>query len=188
MAKLLLHICCGVCGLEVIERLKSEYQNIVLFFYNPNIFPEEEYKKRLAAARQTAKLKKVKLTEGPYDTQNWFSAVSGLENEPEGGRRCEICFGIRLEKTARLAKETGCDRFATTLSISPHKSAEVINRVGESLARKYDLVFLAENFKKKDGFKKTMTAAKKHKIWRQNYCGCLFSHFAAIQKNDKQMA
>ncbi len=188
MTKILLHICCGVCGLEVIERLKLRYPKITLFFYNPNIFPEEECEKRLAAARRAAKLKKVKLMEGPHDAENWFSAVKGLENEPEGGRRCEICFKIRLEKTACRAKETGHDCFTTTLSISPRKSAGTINEIGESLAKKYGLAFLTEDFKKKDGFKKTTAAARKHRVWRQNYCGCVFSLFSAAQKHGKQMA
>jgi predicted adenine nucleotide alpha hydrolase (AANH) superfamily ATPase len=181
--KILLHVCCGICSLEVIERLKQNFPNIILFFYNPNIYPLEEYERRLDVVRKIALLQKLELIEGPYEKKNWFSAIKGLENEPEGGRRCEVCFKIRLGKTAQKAKEIGCNFMSTTLTMGPRKKAQTINKIGEAMAQKYGLQFLAEDFKKKDGFKKTMATAKKHNFYRQNYCGCLFSFFPFSRYN-----
>ncbi len=173
--KILLHTCCGVCSLYVIKKLRERFGEIILFWYNPNIHPEEEYERRLTVIRKASRLKKLRLIEGSYEPERWFEVTRGLEKEPEGGRRCEVCFRMRLEKSIQAAKEASCDCFTTTLTISPHKSAEIINNIGKSLAEKYGVNFLAEDFKKKDGFKKTMAAAKRHKFYRQNYCGCVFS-------------
>jgi hypothetical protein len=157
----------------VIENLQKKFGEIILFWYNPNIHPKEEYKRRLAVVRKVSRLKNLPLIEGDYDPEKWFEAAAGLENEPEGGRRCEICFRMRLEKTAQTAKETGCNYFAATLTVSPRKPAALVNNIGESLAE--NVIFLAEDFKKEEGFKKTMTEAKKLNLYRQNYCGCVFS-------------
>lgn len=174
-SKILLHVCCGICGLEVIQRLKQDFNEVVLFFYNPNVQPNKEYQRRLAVVRQIAQSQKLKLIEGVCETARWLKAVKGLENEPEGGLRCPLCFEFRLAKTAETAEKSDCTWFATTLTVSPHKPAAIINAIGTKLAENYGLGFLAEDFKKKDGFKKTMAAAKKHNFYRQNYCGCLFS-------------
>jgi len=173
--KILLHICCGVCGLETIKRLKPNFRKITLFFYNPNIHPTKEYQRRLDVVKKIAETEKLELIEGPYEVQEWFSAVRGLENEPEGSRRCEVCFKIRLEKSAETAKKSDCEILASTLTISPRKNAALINDIGRKAAGNLGIEFSAEDFKKKDGFKKTMEAAKKSGIYRQNYCGCVYS-------------
>lgn len=173
--RILLHICCGICALEVIKELSKEFGEVVPYFYNPNIEPEEEYKKRLIFAQKAAEINNLRLIEGEYNNQDWRNFVAGLENEPEAGKRCELCFQYRLENSAKFAKQNNCNFFATTLAISPHKNARVINEIGQKLADKYQLKFLARNFKKEGGFKKTMELAKYYNFYRQNYCGCLFS-------------
>jgi hypothetical protein len=173
--KVLLHVCCGVCSLHVIETLKEKYEEVVLYFYNPNIHPEEEYKKRLAAVKDIAARLDLRLIEGHYDPEKWLADVAGYEKEPEGGARCPLCYAIRLHETARVAKKEGIGVFATTLTISPHKKATVINETGKKVAETFSILFLEEDFKKCDGFKKTMAHAKEHNVYRQNYCGCVYS-------------
>tara|TARA_Y100000310_G_scaffold339368_1_gene431836 strand:- start:3962 stop:4444 length:483 start_codon:yes stop_codon:yes gene_type:complete len=157
----------------VITELKKDY-NVTLFFYNPNVHPAEEYDKRLGEAKKIAKLLKVPLIEGDYDTKKWLDAVKGHEDDKEGGKRCEICFRVRLEETARLAKEKGFDLFTTTLTVSPYKNADVINKIGKEL-EKYNVKFLSADFKKKDGYRKSIELSKEHKLYRQHYCGCIYS-------------
>ncbi len=172
MKKALLHICCAVCAAGCVQKFRDDGFEITGFFYNPNIHPEAEYLKRLEAAKESSKALGLELIEGPYDKDNWLLSVKGLENEPEGGRRCGICFKSRLSVAAKYAKDRGFGYFATTLSISPHKNAKVINEVGRSLSPE---CFLDYDFKKEDGFKKTMDFAKGHNFYRQHYCGCIFS-------------
>jgi epoxyqueuosine reductase len=172
MNKILLHICCGVCSGWAIEKLKNDGLEVVGFFYNPNIHPEIEYNKRLAAARQAAELHQIDLVAGEYSPENWLAAVKGLEKEPEGGPRCAVCFRLRLEETCRKARELGIERFTTTLTISPHKSFELIRGLGKSLSPEG---FIDYNFKKEGGFQKSSDFSRQHGLYRQNYCGCVFS-------------
>jgi predicted adenine nucleotide alpha hydrolase (AANH) superfamily ATPase len=170
--KALLHICCGVCASEPIVRLMDYGYEVCGFFYNPNISPKAEYAKRLEAAKQACRFFSIELIEGLFDQQDWMKKIKGLEGEPEGGRRCQICYKLRLQATYNKALEKGFDHFASTLSISPHKNSCEINLIGSSLsAQKY----LDYDFKKSDGFKKAMDFSKKQALYRQDYCGCCYS-------------
>lgn len=146
-----------------------------LLFYNPNIHPEEEYQARLKEAREYASKLGLKLHELDYDADIWFRAMRGLEKEPEGGCRCEVCYRMRLGKTARFAATNGFDNVTTTLSISPHKNAKMINKIGKMIGDMYSLDFYAADFKKGDGFKKSTQMSKEAGLYRQNYCGCIYS-------------
>ncbi len=170
--KVILHICCGVCAAGVVERLTSEGHEVLGLFYNPNIHPPEEYNKRLEVAYQVAEKLDFSLAVLPYMPDEWFKETSFLADEPEGGKRCEVCFRIRLQGTYLYMEDRGYDAFTTTLTISPHKSAEVINRVGREIDGER---FLARDFKKKEGFKRATELAKKWALCRQNYCGCVYS-------------
>ena len=180
---LLLHSCCGPCSTAVIERLAPDYE-ITVFFYNPNITDEEEYEKRKENQKKFIESfnedpghdGKVAFMEGPYDRRNFLDICKGMENEPEGGRRCEKCFLMRLEKTAQTANMMNFDTFATTLSISPHKDKDTINYIGKRLASTYNTGFLDEDFKKKAGFQRSVELSKKYGLYRQRYCGCKFSN------------
>lgn len=172
--KLLLHICCAPCSTEVIERLSTQYE-VTGFFYNPNIHPKREYQSRLSELERFSGKAGFRVICSDYDVKGWFKRVKGLEKEPEGGKRCEICFRLRLEETAKAAKKGGFDIFTTTLTISPHKDAKVINTIGKDLEKTHGISFLAADFKKKDGFKKSVEHSKKHGLLRQDYCGCIFS-------------
>lgn len=178
----LLHSCCGPCSTSVVERLASDYQ-ITIFFYNPCITDVEEYQKRKAAQLDFIEQynssippkEHIRVMEGPYDTDNFYKAVEGLENEPEGGKRCHQCFWQRLEKTAETCSMAGCDYFTTTLTVSPHKNYKLISDIGKKLALKYNLSFLDMDFKKKDGFKRSTELSRQYGLYRQNYCGCEYS-------------
>jgi len=172
MNRVLLHICCGICSSSAIEKLKGDGFEVHGLFYNPNIHPEEEYRRRLEVAKAVADILRIKLIETPYEQENWLTRVKGLENEPEGGGRCAVCFKIRLEYTAKIAKEQGLNYFTTTLSISPHKNTKLINETGRTINQE---CFLEYDFKKGEGFKNAIDFARKHKLYRQNYCGCIFS-------------
>lgn len=175
--KLLLHSCCGPCSTAVIDKLKDEY-DLTIFYYNPNIFPQEEYIHRLNEQIKYVKAINLPIVviDGKYDDFNLFySKFKGLENQPEGGSRCSICIGLRMEKTAKMAKENSFDCFATTLSVSPHKNAKLINEIGLSLQEKNKIEYLVEDFKKKDGFLKSLRLSKQYNLYRQNYCGCKYS-------------
>ncbi len=174
MKKILLHVCCANCAVVPIELLKDKFK-ISLFWYNPNIHPAGEYQKRLADVERLATIYRVELVRGEYDQEQWFNLVKGLEGEPEGGQRCRICFQMRLEKTARLAQTIRIPYFATSLTVGTQKNARIINQLGKELAEKYGLEFFAADFKKKDGFKKSVVLSKKYNFYRQNYCGCLYS-------------
>jgi len=170
--KTVLHICCGVCAAGVVERLSLEGHEVLGLFYNPNIHPGQEYRRRLEAANQVAKELNFPLTVAPYIPEDWFREVSGLENEPEGGRRCEVCFRIRLKKTYLYMIDNGWDVFTTTLTISPHKSADVVNRIGWEVGGDR---FLARDFKKNEGFRRAIELSNRWSLYRQNYCGCIYS-------------
>ncbi len=172
--KLLLHICCGVCGAWIPKKLSADF-DVTLYFFNPNIAPEEEYKKRLDAAWQAADEAGVELVEGSYQPKEWLGLVRDHENDPEGGERCEMCFSLRLGETAKCAKENGFDFFASTLTIGRNKKAAVINPLGERWAAQFGLKFLAEDFKKGGGQAETDKESHRLGLYRQNYCGCIYS-------------
>ncbi len=170
--KIVLHICCGVCAAGAIERLTSEGHQIQGFFYNPNIHPKEEYERRLEVTRLVAKELHFPLEIGPYNPEEWHQEITSLENEPEGGKRCEVCFRIRLKRTYLYLLDYGWDAFTTTLTVGPRKAANVVNRVGQELAGDK---FLARDFKKKEGSRHAMELARKWNLYRQHYCGCIYS-------------
>ena len=172
MMRVVLHICCGVCAAGAAEKLIQEGHEVVGFFYNPNIHPREEYKRRLEVARVVAKELGFSLEVPPYHPEDWFEVAGSLEKEPEGGARCEVCYRLRLDRTFRFLQERGCDTFTTTLTIGPRKHAAVINRIGQEIGGNK---FLARDFKKKDGFKRATELAKKWDLYRQDYCGCVHS-------------
>ena len=174
MERLLLHICCGPCGTSVIERLSDTY-SIHGFFFNPNIQPEEEYYRRLDSTRDVASYFSIPMEIPGYDTDRFEEAVRGYEQEPENGARCSLCYRLRLEETARYARENGYGIFASTLTLGPQKRASVINPIGHEIAGKYSLRFLDGDWKKQDGFKRSLELSRTLKIYRQKYCGCLLS-------------
>lgn len=169
---MVLHVCCGVCAAGVVERLVSEGHQVLGFFHNPNIHPLDEYNRRLEVVRKVARELDFPLVEAPYTPEEWLRETEALAGEPEGGERCELCYRLRLKPTYLYMEENGWDAFTTTLTISPHKSAEVVNRVGWEIG---DDRFLARDFKKKEGYRRTMKLAKKWGLYRQNYCGCKYS-------------
>ena len=180
--QILLHSCCGPCSTACIERLLSDY-DITVYYYNPNIDDPVEYERRKAT--QMAFLQKfneepgsagrVSFMEAPYDPERFLEEVKGLEEEPEGGRRCSVCFWLRLQKTAETASMLHYDLFGTTLTVSPHKDYATISAIGKRLGAQYGVSYLDANFKKKDGFKRSIELSKKYGLYRQNYCGCRFS-------------
>jgi len=175
---ILAHVCCAPCSTYSFEKLISGGFAPVGFFYNPNIHPEEEYNRRLEELVKFAEFKNYPLIVQEDSSEIWFEAVKGLEEEKEGGSRCERCFRLRLEKTAIYAKENNFDGFTTVLTISPHKNSAVINQIGKELSEKFGIYFLEENFKKNEGFKKSLELSKEYNLYRQSYCGCVFSHRA----------
>ncbi|MEK6656235.1 MAG: epoxyqueuosine reductase QueH [Nitrospirota bacterium] len=172
--KMLLHICCAPCSTAVIERLRDEF-DITGYFYDPNIHPEEEYIRRLEETKGLYNKLSIPLIEAQYDAEIWFELTDNLKHEPEGGKRCELCYDMRLEKAAGFAKENGFDIFTTVLSISPHKKAAVINSIGKRLSEKYCIKFYEADFKKKDGFKRSLELSWEYSLYRQGYCGCVYS-------------
>ncbi len=176
--KLLLHSCCAPCSSYVLEYL-SEYFDITIFYYNPNIYPPEEYDRRVEEQKQLIKAMPLKsdvqFLQGEYQPEVFHTAVKGLEKEKEGGERCFVCYRIRLSEAARMAKEGGFDFFTTTLSISPHKNAAKLNEIGEQVAKEYGVTHLSSDFKKKNGFKRSIELSEKYALYRQDYCGCVFS-------------
>lgn len=175
---LLLHACCAPCSSYCLEYL-SNYFSITVYYYNPNIYPESEYSHRSAEVKRLISemnLKnKVSFIEGEFNPQEFYTCVKGLEKEKEGGERCFKCYRLRLESTAKLAKELGFDYFTTTLSISPLKKAYKINEIGEEIGEIYNVRHLPSDFKKKEGYKRSIELSKEHDLYRQNYCGCVFS-------------
>ena len=174
--KILLHVCCATCAAGCLERLKEMgFEDIVFFEFNPNIDPPEEHEKRCKDIRALSEMKNVPLIEGEHDHAMWLEAAEPYRGEKEGGKRCDVCFDIRLEKTAEKAKEIGAGVISTTLSVSPHKAYLKVLATGKEAAKKYGVEFLEEDFKKRDGFKKSLELSKKYNFYRQNYCGCEFS-------------
>ncbi|HIT30561.1 MAG TPA: epoxyqueuosine reductase QueH [Candidatus Scatomorpha stercoravium] len=173
--RLLLHSCCGPCSSYVLEYL-TRYFEVFLSYYNPNIQPREEYDLRLENQLCVlGRMPGVTLVPCGYDGGAYDEAVRGLEDEPEGGARCTECFKLRLDFAAREAKRLGCDYFATTLTVSPHKDAQRINAIGEALAGKYGVKWLPGDFKKRDGYKRSIELSREFGLYRQDYCGCLYS-------------
>lgn len=176
--RVLLHSCCAPCSSYCLEYL-SEFFDITVFYYNPNIFPQEEYAYRVSEIKRLIaemNLKRpVSFMEGEYVPERFFEAVRGLEDEPEGGKRCEKCFELRLREAAVLAKSGNFDYFTTTLSISPLKSAEKLNNIGEELAKQYGVRYLNSDFKKHGGYQRSIELSRQYDLYRQNYCGCVFS-------------
>ena len=180
-APLLLHICCAPCATHTVEVLRVDFE-VTGYFYGPNIHPEDEYRRRLAAMDRLAEAVDLPYYSGPYDTAAWLAATKGLELEPEGGERCTRCFELRLESTAREAAAKGIPWFAATLTISPHKDARRINAIGERAARDHGVRFLSADFKKKDGFRKSVDLSARHGLYRQRTCGCGPSAFDQRKK------
>jgi predicted adenine nucleotide alpha hydrolase (AANH) superfamily ATPase len=175
---LLLHSCCAPCSSYVLEYL-SQYFNITIYYYNPNISYEEEYERRTLEQQKLIQEMPVKnpiqFMQGEYETERFYDLAKGLEKEQEGGERCFRCYELRLEKTAKLAKEMGFDFFTTTLSISPLKNASKLNEIGEQLSSKYEVSYLFSDFKKKNGYKRSIELSKEYDLYRQDYCGCIYS-------------
>ncbi|MCL4377856.1 MAG: epoxyqueuosine reductase QueH [Actinobacteria bacterium] len=172
--KMLLHVCCANCSIYPLQILGKDF-DVFMYYYNPNIQPEDEYMKRLEYVKKISEIYNVPLITGEYEVKKWLESTETLKSEPEGGKRCQVCFEIRLAETAKKASEMKFDIFGTTLTISPHKNQEVINKIGKDLASKIELNFYRADFKKNDGFKNTMAMSKKLDIYRQNYCGCIYS-------------
>lgn len=181
-ASLLLHSCCGPCSTAVVERLADEF-DVTVFFYNPCITDEEEYQRRRSAQIQFIEKFneenmgrcRISFKEGDYRPGSFIEMVKGHEEDPEGGARCRLCFAQRLEKTAETARMTGHDIFGTTLTVSPHKNYGVISETGRRLALKYGVSYLDRDFKKKNGFARSVELSKKYGLYRQDYCGCVYS-------------
>lgn len=176
--KLFLHSCCAPCSSYVIEYL-SDFFKITVFYYNPNLYPDSEYERRVSEQKRFISeyntKHPVEFCTTDFLPSEFYKAVNGLEQEKEGGRRCEKCFELRLSKTAELAKKGNYDYFATTLTISPLKNAYTINKIGLDLSKKYGVAYLVSDFKKKNGFKRSTELSKEYNLYRQNYCGCVFS-------------
>lgn len=186
---LLLHACCAPCSSYVIEYL-SGYFDITLFYYNPNISPEKEYRCRVDEVNrlicEMPSAKDVKFIEGEYDTDSFFAGAKGHETEDEGGARCFECYRLRLDRSARFAKENGFDYYTTTLSISPYKNAEKLNTIGAEIGEKYGVKYLFSDFKKKNGYKRSIELSNEYGLYRQDYCGCVFSKAAAERKKNRE--
>ncbi len=178
LPRLLLHSCCAPCSSSVLEYL-SDHFDITLFYYNPNITPEEEYRKRVAELRRLVSEAQypnsVKIIEGRYDSSEFFDIAGGLEDLPEGGERCFRCYRLRLEESAKAAAAGGFEYFTTTLSVSPYKNAAKLNAIGTELAKQYGVKYLLSDFKKKDGYRRSIELSARYGLYRQNYCGCIFS-------------
>ena len=176
--KLLLHACCAPCSSAVLERL-SDFFEITIFYYNPNITEEKEYLKRIEELKKFISLVKYKypisLIPGNYDPQKFFEMAKGLEDEPERGKRCYKCYAMRLEERARIADELGFDYFCTTLTLSPHKNSNWINEIGEDLNNRYNSIYLYSDFKKRNGYKRSIELSREYDLYRQDYCGCVYS-------------
>ena len=184
---LLLHACCAPCSSYCLEYLSKCFK-ITVFYYNPNISKEEEYYHRLSEEKRLISemnfINQVEITDSDYEPREFFDFVKGLENEPEGGKRCEKCFKLRLEAAAKKAAELGSDYFTTTLTISPLKNAALLNSIGEEAALKYGVNWLPSDFKKREGYKRSIQLSAKYGLYRQNYCGCIFSRSSTADTQD----
>ena len=173
--KIVLHACCGICSGYPVSFLQDAGYQVIVYFYNPNIYPNEEYQKRLEAEKTLCAHFGCELVEAEYNPDEFYNAAKGFEQEPEKGKRCDKCFELRLRKTADFAKSRGIDVFTTSIVISPHKNFQKLAAIGQELAQEYGLNFLDIDFKKKDGFLKTNKISRELGLYRQNYCGCKFS-------------
>lgn len=174
---LLLHACCAPCSSAVLERI-AKYFDITILYYNPNITDQEEYKKRLQELENFVRklnLDNIKVMPGRYKPEEFFEISKGLEQEKERGKRCYECYKLRLEETAKIAEKLGFDFFTTTLSISPYKNSKWLNEIGENLDKKYQTTYLYADFKKKNGYKRSIELSRKYNLYRQDYCGCIYS-------------
>ena len=185
---LLLHSCCAPCSSAVLEKLQEIFE-ITVFYYNPNISEDSEYRKRVEeqkrlidAFNQKKPECPIQIIDGDYELERFYEIAKGLETCPEGGERCFRCYALRLEKTAQLAKEGGYDYFTTTLTISPLKNAAKLNEIGEEMASKYETAFLPSDFKKKEGYKRSIELSKEYDLYRQNFCGCAFSKAESLKR------
>lgn len=181
---LLLHSCCAPCSSYCLEYL-SHYFHITIFYYNPNITEFSEYRKRVAEQKRLIKelsvMYPIQFLEGDYNPKQFLTLTKGFESLSEGGERCFLCYELRLREAAIIAKKNHFDYFTTTLSISPHKNAMKLNEIGERLSNEYKISYLPSDFKKKNGYKRSIELSKEHNLYRQNYCGCIFSKKAYEQ-------
>ena len=175
--KLLLHSCCAPCSSAVIERLKDVF-DLTVYYYNPNLDSEKEFELRAEEQKRLCSLFNVKCVVEPFNSEEFLSQVKGLEEEMEGGKRCAKCFYIRLKKSAQMAKEGDYDYFTTTLTISPLKNANMLNTIGNAVGKEVGVMFLPSDFKKKNGYYRSIELSKQYELYRQNYCGCIFSKAA----------
>ena len=183
--RLLLQVCCGPCGSYVLEYL-TRYFDVTVLYYNPNTQPLAEYEKRGDWLREVlTRYPDVKLMDCPYDGEAYEIVSKGMENEPEGGKRCTKCFELRLRETARRARAEGFDWFCTTLSVSPYKNADRLNRIGEALGEEYGVRFLPSDFKKRGGYQRSIELSKQWGLYRQEYCGCLYSLAESEKKREE---
>lgn len=183
LPRLLLHSCCAPCSSYTLEYL-SDYFDITVYYFNPNISPKSEFEKRFSEQQRLIEAlpvkNKINLIKGDYDYNEFLAVAKGLESVPEGGERCFKCYRLRLEKTAQLASEQGFDYFCTTLSISPLKNSQKINEIGFAVGEEYGVKWLPSDFKKREGYKRSIELSREYDLYRQNFCGCVFS------KNEKQ--
>jgi len=179
--RLLVHVCCAPDALYVLGLLKDEFE-LAGFFFNPNIHPPDEYHKRLEETRKVARLLDVPLIEDIYEPGKWLDVTEKFWDEPEKGRRCDICYAWRLKRTAETAAEQRFQGFATVMTVSPWKKAPVINRIGRMFSQRYGIEFVEGDFKKKDGFKKSVELSRRYGLYRQDYCGCIWSLEEALTK------
>lgn len=182
-SKLLLHACCAPCSSAVLERLANFFQ-ITIYYYNPNITEKEEYQKRIEEIKKLISFinpkYEVSLIEGKREPEKYYEIAKDLENEPERGKRCYKCYELRLEETAKLAEKLNFPYFCTTLTLSPHKNSNWINEIGKNLDKKVQPTYIYSDFKKKEGYKRSIELSKKYNLYRQDYCGCIYS-----KKNNK---
>lgn len=188
---LLLHSCCAPCSSYVLETLSRDFL-ITVFYYNPNIYPEEEYWKRVEEQKEFIRrlpaVHPISFMEGVYDKENFYQAVKGLEHIPEGGERCFACFRLRLGEAVKRAKEGNFDYVTTTLTISPMKNAGKLNQIGEELSKKEGVCWLPSDFKKKNGYKRSTELSREYGMYRQDYCGCVFSLREREQEKKEHLA
>ncbi|HAF07069.1 TPA: hypothetical protein DCG82_01530 [candidate division WOR-3] len=181
METLILHTCCGP-DLTYSYKFFSRRYNVISLFVNDNIDSEDEFNRRYEEVFKVAKYFSFESIKLKYENNNFLENITGLENEPEMGKRCEICHLINFKKVAKFCKENGYNLFSTTLTISPHKNVELINSVGEKVAKEFGIVFIKENLRKNDGFKESVKISKELNLYRQNYCGCIFSRGKSGQR------
>ena len=183
--KLLLHACCGPCSSYVLEYL-SKYFEITIFYYNPNISPESEFIKRVEELKKLISVmpleNKVEVVVPDYDGKIFYETIKGHEQDKEGGERCYLCYKLRMENSCKYAKENNYDFFTTTLSISPYKNSDWLNEIGEDLEKEYDIKYLYADFKKKNGYKRSIELSKIYNLYRQDYCGCVYSKYQSELK------